>query len=54
MRLQFRPEGDTLSVSETVPVNPLTGVTVMVDVPVAPTAIDTVEGPAAMLKSCIE
>ena len=45
-----RPE-DGLVVRVTVPVNPLTGATVIVDVPVAPTLTVMVVGLAVMVKS---
>ena len=45
VRVQVRPPvGDMVAVSATVPVNPLTGVTVMVDDAVAPARIVTVVG----------
>ncbi len=45
--------GDTVEVSETVPVNPLTAVTVIVDVPDAPATTVTLVGLAVTVKSRI-
>jgi len=47
LRVQVSPAGETTEVKATVPVNPLTGVTVMVDVAVAPASALTVVGLAA-------
>jgi hypothetical protein len=44
-------EGDTIAERETVPVNPLTGATVMADVPVAPALTVTDVGLAVTVKS---
>ena len=44
LRVQVRPAGETVEVSETVPVNPLTGATVMVEVAVAPARAVTLVG----------
>lgn len=52
LRLQVSPvAGDTLAARLTVPVNPLTLVTVIVDVPVAPEATVTPVGLALIVKS---
>ncbi len=54
VRVQVRPvAGDTELVRETVPVNPLTAVTVMVEVPEAPATTVTAVGLAATVKSRI-
>ena len=50
-RVHVRPGGDTADVSATVPVNPLTGATVMVDVPAVPELTVTLVGLAARVKS---
>ena len=52
LRLQVRPAGDTVEVRATVPVKPLIGATVMVDVAVAPERIVTLVGLAVIEKSC--
>ncbi len=44
IRVQVRPAGETVEVRATVPVNPLTGATSMVDVAVSPERIVTVVG----------
>jgi len=49
--VHVRPAGDTADVSATDPVNPLTGATVIVDVPVPPAAKVTVVGLAVTVKS---
>lgn len=51
VRVQVSPEGETELVSATVPVKPLTGATVMVEVPVAPARTVTLVGAAATVKS---
>ena len=52
VRVQVRPPvGDTVAVSATVPVNPLTGVMVMVDVPAWLTLTATLVGLATIVKS---
>jgi len=51
LRVQLRPAGETADVRVTVPVNPLTGATVMVEVPVAPARIATLVGLAVTVKS---
>jgi hypothetical protein len=51
LRVQVRPAGETADVRATVPVNPLTGATVIVDVPTALTFIVIVVGLAAIVKS---
>ena len=50
-RVQVRPAGETVDVRATVPVNPLTGATVIVDVAVAPTTAVTLVGLAVTVKS---
>ena len=52
LRVQVRPAGDTVEVRATVPVKPLIGATVMVDVAVAPERIVTLVGLAVIEKSC--
>jgi len=50
--VQVRPvEGETVGETVTVPVKPLTAVTVMVEVPAEPAATMTLVGLAAMAKS---
>ena len=49
--VQERPEGETLEVRATVPVNPLTGATVIVDVAAAPAKALTLVGLALTVKS---
>ena len=49
--VQERPAGETLEVRATVPVNPLTGATVIVDVAAAPAKGLTLVGPALTVKS---
>ncbi len=52
LRLHVRPvAGDMVEVRPTVPVKPLTGATVMVDVPVAPATTVTAIGLAVTVKS---
>ncbi len=51
VRVQVRPAGLTLEVSATVPVNPLTGATVIVEVAAVPAVVVTVVGLAVMLVS---
>ena len=51
VRVQVRPAGETAEVSATVPVKPLTGATVIVEVPVAPTLTGTLVGLAITVKS---
>ena len=51
VRVQVRPAGETLEVRATVPVNPLRGATVIVDVAAAPARADTLVGLALTLKS---
>ncbi len=43
-RLHVNPAGDTVEARATVPVNPLTGATVIVDVAVAPASALTLAG----------
>jgi len=51
-RVQVRPPvGDTVAVSATVPVNPLTGAMVIVDVPAWLTLTATLVGLATIVKS---
>jgi len=50
-RVQVRPAGETDDVSATVPVKPLTGATVMVEVAATPTLTLAVVGLAATVKS---
>jgi len=50
-RVHVRPAGDTVDVRATVPVKPLIGATVMVEVPVAPARMVTVVGDAVTEKS---
>ena len=50
--MQVRPAGDTVDVRATVPVNPLIGATVIVDVAVAPADADILVGLAVTEKSC--
>ena len=51
-RVQTSPvDGDTVSASPTVPVKPLTGDTVMVEVPAVPTTAVTLVGLALIVKS---
>ena len=51
VRVHVRPVGDTELVRVTVPVKPLTGVTVMVEVAAAPTFTLSVVGLAVTVKS---
>ena len=44
LRVQVRPAGETVDVNATVPVNPFTGATVIVDVAVAPARALTLVG----------
>jgi len=50
-RLHVRPEGDTCEVRATVLANPLTGATVIVEVPMVPAVVVTVVRLALMVKS---
>jgi hypothetical protein len=52
VRVQVRPAGATAEVRATVPVNPLTGATVIVDVAATPTSTLAVVGLAVTVKSC--
>ncbi len=47
----MRPAGETADVRATVPVNPLTGATVMVEVPGEPALIVTLVGLSVTVKS---
>ena len=51
VRVQVRPAGDTELVRATVPVNPLTGATVIVEVPAVPAVVVTAIGLAVTVKS---
>ncbi len=51
VRVQVRPDGETPDVSETVPVNPLTGATVIVDVALVLAVVVTAVGLAVIVKS---
>src|SRR5438094_411874 len=51
LRVQVRPAGETLEVNATVPMNALTGATVIVEVAVAPARALTLVGLAATVKS---
>jgi len=52
VRLQVSPAGDTELVSATVPVNPFTGATVIVEVAAVPADVVTDVGLAVTVKSC--
>jgi hypothetical protein len=52
VRVHVRPAGDTDEVRATVPVNPFTGATVIVEVAATPTLTLAVVGLAVTLKSC--
>ena len=51
LRVQLRPAGETVEVRATVPVNPLRGATVMVDVPEPPAGKLMLVGLAEIVKS---
>ncbi len=51
LRVQVKPAGDTELVRATVPVKPLTGATVIVEVAAVPTVVVTAVGLAVTLKS---
>ena len=51
VRVQVNPAGDTELASATVPVNPLTGATVIVEEAAVPTVVVTAVGLAATVKS---
>jgi hypothetical protein len=51
VRVQVRPAGDTVEVRATVPVNPFTGATVMVEVAALPALAAAVVGLAVTVKS---
>jgi hypothetical protein len=51
VRVHVRPAGETEDVSATVPVNPLTGATVIVEVPAIPALTVTLVGDAVIVKS---
>jgi len=50
-RVHVKPAGETALASATVPVNPWTGATVIVEVPAVPTVVVTEVGLAATVKS---
>lgn len=52
VKVQARPDGEAVLVSDTVPVKPLTGATVIDDVAAVPAVVETVVGLAASVKSC--
>ncbi len=51
VRVQVRPAGDIVEVRATVPVNPLTGATVIVEVALAPASALMLVGLAETVKS---
>jgi len=51
VRVHVRPAGDTEEVNATVPVNPLTGATVIVEVAAVPAVVVTEVGLAVTVKS---
>ena len=51
LRVHVKPEGDTVDVRVTVPVNPLTGATVIVEVAVPPETAEGLVGLAVTEKS---
>ena len=51
VRVHVRPDGDTVEVRVTVPVNPLIGATVIVEVAAVPTVVVTAVGLADIVKS---
>ena len=51
VKVQVRPAGDTELVRATVPVNPLTGATEIVEVPAVPAVVVTAIGLAVTVKS---
>jgi len=51
VRVHVRPAGDTAEVSVTVPVNPFTGATVIVEVALEPATAVTLVGLAVTVKS---
>ncbi len=51
VRVQVRPAGETVEVRATVPVNPLTGATVMVEAAAVPALTLTLVGLAVTVKS---
>ncbi len=51
LKVHVRPAGETDEVSATVPVNPLTGATVMVEVAATPDVVVTLVGLAVTVKS---
>jgi hypothetical protein len=53
VRVQVNPAGDTELASATVPVNPFSGATVIVEVAAVPTVVVTAVGLAATVKSWI-
>jgi hypothetical protein len=53
VRVQVKPAGDTELARATVPVNPLTGATVIVEVAAVPAVVVTAVGLAVRVKSWI-
>ncbi len=53
-RVHVRPAGDTVEASATVPVNPLTGATVMLELIAVPAVAVTAVGLAVTVKSVTE
>ena len=51
VRVHVRPAGETVEVKATVPVNPFTGATVIVDVTAVPELVATLVGLAVTVKS---
>jgi hypothetical protein len=51
VKVQVKPAGETAEVRATVPVNPLRGATVIVEVAAVPTVVVTAVGLAVTLKS---
>ena len=51
VRVQVKPAGETDDVRATVPVNPFTGATVMLDVAAVPAVVVTLVGLAVTVKS---
>jgi hypothetical protein len=51
VRVHVRPAGETVEVRATVPVKPLTGATVMVEVAAVPAVVVTLVGEAVTVKS---
>jgi hypothetical protein len=53
LRVHVSPDGETDDVSETVPVNPLLAVTVIVDIPAVPASTVTVVGLAVTVNVAV-